>query len=34
MHSIKRLEKRAGVISIWLANGIGRLEAAYERIRC
>jgi hypothetical protein len=34
MLSIKRLEKRAGVISIWLANGTGRLEATYERAGC
>jgi len=29
-HSMKRLEKRAGVISIWLANGTGRLGVTYE----
>ena len=34
MHFKRRLEKRAGMISIWLANGTGRLEVTYERGRC
>ncbi len=34
MHFKRRLEKRAGMISTWLANDTGRWEVTYERGRC
>jgi hypothetical protein len=30
MHFKRKHEKRASMISIWLANGTDRLEATYE----
>jgi len=33
-HFKRKLEKRAGMILIWLASGTDRLEVTYERGRC